>query len=256
MSSKFLAACIQLSSKRDIEANCDEIFDILDKAIEEGADFITFPECTGMMEPDHDLLRKKVPFEQNHILLPAIREKAIKGNAWILIGSLAIRLSDESIVNRSYLIDDKGNIAATYDKIHMFDVQLSKHDTYKESKRFQSGKKLKIAIKAARRDQVYTAIFQGGRDLIRQTEDLCIPLAEFLNRLDDIGKNPVVFAGNGLQRYSENIYRRLNKPVLASPTFHVPRGINIAHLGAERFQSDNIDDYLSITPNYVRSGPP
>ena len=108
----------------------------------------------------------------------------------------------------------------------------------------------------ARRDQVYTAIFQGGRDLIRQTEDLCIPLAEFLNRLDDIGKNPVVFAGNGLQRYSENIYRRLNKPVLASPTFHVPRGINIAHLGAERFQSDNVDDYLSITPNYVRSGPP
>ena len=108
----------------------------------------------------------------------------------------------------------------------------------------------------ARRDQVYTAIFQGGRDLIRQTEDLCIPLAEFLNRLDDIGKNPVVFAGNGLQRYSENIYRRLNKPVLASPTFHVPRGINIAHLGAERFQSDNVDDYLSITPNYVRSGTP
>ena len=108
----------------------------------------------------------------------------------------------------------------------------------------------------ARRDQVYTAIFQGGRDLIRQTEDLCIPLAEFLNRLDDIGKNPVVFAGNGLQRYSENIYRRLNKPVLASPTFHIPRGINIAHLGAERFQSNNVDDYLSITPNYIRSGTP
>ena len=116
--------------------------------------------------------------------------------------------------------------------------------------------KLICPILDARRDQVYTAIFQGGRDLIRQTEDLCIPLTEILNRLDNIGKNPVVFAGNGLQRYSENIYRRLNKPVLASPTFHVPRGINIAHLGAERFQSDNIDDYLSITPNYVRSGPP
>ena len=116
--------------------------------------------------------------------------------------------------------------------------------------------KLICPILDARRDQVYTAIFQGGRDLIRQTEDLCIPLTEILNRLDNIGKNPVVFAGNGLQRYSENIYRRLNKPVLASPTFHVPRGINIAHLGAERFQSDNVDDYLSITPNYVRSGTP
>ena len=139
MGSKFLAACIQLSSKRDIESNCDEIFELLDKAIEEGADFITLPECTGMLEPDHDLLRKKVPFEQNHILLPAIREKAIKGNAWILIGSLAIKLADEKIVNRSYLINQEGEIVATYDKIHMFDVQLDDDQVYRESETYKPG---------------------------------------------------------------------------------------------------------------------
>ncbi|MFP6721593.1 MAG: tRNA (adenosine(37)-N6)-threonylcarbamoyltransferase complex dimerization subunit type 1 TsaB [Candidatus Poribacteria bacterium] len=108
----------------------------------------------------------------------------------------------------------------------------------------------------ARRDQVYTAIFQGGENLIRQTEDLCVPLAEILNRLDDISDSPVVFVGNGLHRYGEDIRRRLNKPVLVIPTFNVPRGANIAYLGTERFQSGNVDDYFSITPNYVRSGDP
>jgi len=108
----------------------------------------------------------------------------------------------------------------------------------------------------ARRDQVYTAIFQGGENLIRRTEDLCVPLAEILNRLDDISDSPVVFVGNGLHRYGEDIRRRLNKPVLVIPTFNVPRGANIAYLGTERFQSGNVDDYFSITPNYVRSGDP
>ena len=139
MASKFLAACIQLNSKRDIESNLAEIFQLLDKALWQGADFITFPECTGMMEPNHYLLKKKAPFEQDHNLLSAIREKAIKGKAWILIGSLAIRLSDESIVNRSYLIDAKGNIAATYDKIHMFDVKLDANQVYRESETYKPG---------------------------------------------------------------------------------------------------------------------
>ena len=139
MASKFLAACIQLNSKRDIELNFSEIFQLLDKAIGKGADFITFPECTGMMEPDHDLLKEKAPFEQDHKLLVAIREKAIKGKVWILIGSLAIRLFDNRIVNRSYLIDEKGNIAATYDKIHMFDVKLDANQVYRESEAYKPG---------------------------------------------------------------------------------------------------------------------
>ena len=111
----------------------------------------------------------------------------------------------------------------------------------------------------ARQDQVYTAIFQGGKNLIRRTEDLCVPLAEILNRLDDINDNndnPVAFIGDGLHRYGENIRGQLDKPILVAPTFHVPRGANIAYLATERFQSGDADDYFSITPNYVRSGNP
>ena len=56
-----------------------------------------------------------------------------------MIGSLAIRLFDDHIVNRSYLIDEKGNIAATYDKIHMFDVKLDDDQIYRESETYKPG---------------------------------------------------------------------------------------------------------------------
>ena len=139
MVSSFLAACIQLNSKRDIELNIAEILRLVDQALELGAEFITLPECTGMMEPNRKLLKEKTPFEQDHGVLIAIRERAMESGAWILIGSLAIRLPGNQIVNRSYLIDQKGEIAVTYDKIHMFDVQLDDGQTYRESETYKPG---------------------------------------------------------------------------------------------------------------------
>ena len=139
MVSSFLAACIQLNSKRDIELNFAEILRLVDEALELGAEFITLPECTGMMEPNRKLLKEKTPYEQDHSVLIAIRERAMESGAWILIGSLAIRLPENQIVNRSYLIDKKGEIAATYDKIHMFDVQLDDGQTYRESETYKPG---------------------------------------------------------------------------------------------------------------------
>ena len=139
MVSSFLAACIQLNSKRDIELNFAEILQLVDEALELGAEFITLPECTGMMEPNRKLLKEKTPYEQDHNVLIAIRERAMESGAWILIGSLAIRLPGNQIVNRSYLIDEKGEIAVTYDKIHMFDVQLDDGQTYRESETYKPG---------------------------------------------------------------------------------------------------------------------
>ena len=139
MVSSFLAACIQLNSKRDIELNIAEILRLVDETLELGAEFITLPECTGMMEPNRKLLKEKTPYEQDHSVLIAIRERAMESGAWILIGSLAIRLPGNQIVNRSYLIDQKGEIAVTYDKIHMFDVQLDDGQTYRESETYKPG---------------------------------------------------------------------------------------------------------------------
>ena len=145
MSKSFLTACIQLNSKQNFQANIPDILSLIDDSLGHGAKFISLPECTCMVEPDRELLRQKVPYENEHPVLSAIRQKAVVGSAWILIGSLAIRLQDGKISNRSYLVDDNGDLAAIYDKIHMFDVQLGDGQSYRESETFQAGNKAVLA---------------------------------------------------------------------------------------------------------------
>ncbi len=139
MASRFTAACLQLNSKRDIRDNIPEIATLLDEAAGAGADFITLPECTGLMEPNGDALREKAPEEVDHPVLALIRERAAKTARWILIGSLAVKRSDGKIANRSYLIRPDGGINVTYDKIHMFDVALDDGQYYRESETYEPG---------------------------------------------------------------------------------------------------------------------
>ena len=219
-----------------------------------GIDTSTTIGSIGLLVNQEPIAEHTLDITQNHSsrLMPAIKTVLEWGNLNIRdIDAFAVAIGPGSFTGIRIAVATAKSICYAIKK-PILAISTLEAIAYN----LQYVNKLICPILDARRDQVYTAIFQGGRDLIRQTEDLCIPLTEILNRLDNIGKNPVVFSGNGLQRYSEDIHKRLNKPILASPAFHVPRGINIAHLGAERFQSDNIDDYLSITPNYVRSGPP
>ena len=143
--SRFTAACIQLNSKRDIKDNILDIATLLDGAVDAKADFITLPECTGLMEPDGEALRKKATTEEDHLVLALIRGKAKATKCWILIGSLAVKRADGKIANRSYLIGPDGGIKATYDKIHMFDVELGDGQYYRESETYEAGTEAVIA---------------------------------------------------------------------------------------------------------------
>ena len=77
------------------------------------------------------------------VYLNRIKQLAKKYKKWILIGSLIIKVTKNKLVNRSVLVDKIGNIRAYYDKIHMYDVILSKRERYFESKTFSAGKKIK-----------------------------------------------------------------------------------------------------------------
>jgi predicted amidohydrolase len=77
------------------------------------------------------------------VYLNGIKKLAKKYKKWILIGSLIIKISKNKLVNRSVLIDNNGKIKKYYDKIHMYDVILSKKEKYLESKTFTAGKKIK-----------------------------------------------------------------------------------------------------------------
>ena len=104
----------------------------------------------------------------------------------------------------------------------------------------------------ARRNEIYGAIFHGGERLERKSDDLCVPMEAFLDRVSD----PAVFVGDGLRRYTDAILNRFGTNVIfAHANFNVPRGSNIARLGYERLLSGQSDDYFSLTPNYVRYQP-
>ena len=139
LSNRFKAACVQVSAGRDIEPNVSVARDLIFRARDEGADFIATPECVTLIEPDNELLRAKVPPEADHPGIEVFTGAAKETGAWILIGSLAVKLGNGKIANRSYLIDGGGGIRATYDKIHMFDVQPGDGETYRESATYEPG---------------------------------------------------------------------------------------------------------------------
>ena len=109
----------------------------------------------------------------------------------------------------------------------------------------------------ARRSEIYGAIFQGGTEWQRLSDDLCLPIDAFLDRLDThTSPNcPINFIGDGLSTYGDAVREKLGeKADFADAIFNVPRGATIAHLGAQRLQNDDIDDYWTLVPNYVRVG--
>lgn len=139
---KFTAACIQNNAQSNISDNLPIVRDLVKEAAGRGADFIALPECVSLMEPDNKALRAKVPEEKDHPFLPMYEEEARASGAWILGGTLAVKVRDangeDKIANRLYLFNPAGQIAATYDKIHMFDVDLGSV-SYKESATYAPG---------------------------------------------------------------------------------------------------------------------
>ena len=81
---------------------------------------------------------------RDDIYLRGIKKIAKKYKKWILIGSVIIKISKNKLANRSVLIDKNGKIKTYYDKIHMYDVKLSKKEKYFESKIFEAGNKKKL----------------------------------------------------------------------------------------------------------------
>jgi predicted amidohydrolase len=135
----FTAACVQLNAKRTLAENLPDIEDLIRAAAARGAHFITTPECSGAMEPVAERTRANTPTEEAHPGLPMIADLARDTGAWILVGSFAVNLASGKIANRSYLFDRTGSVAATYDKVHMFDVDIGDGQTYRESATYEPG---------------------------------------------------------------------------------------------------------------------
>lgn len=139
----FKVSCIQICSGKNIKGNLSLSKKLILKAIKEKSDFIITPETSSLFGLNKKELLKNTTSMNKDIFLAGISEIAKKYKKWILT-SVVIREKNK-LKNRSVLINTKGLIQTFYDKIHMFDVTLSKKEKHFESKTFTAGKSLKIA---------------------------------------------------------------------------------------------------------------
>jgi predicted amidohydrolase len=137
--STFRVSLIQMRSGRAPAANMAAAAALIGEAKTGGADYVQTPEMTNILEVSRERLFATIVPEEQDASLATFRELARALQLYVHVGSLAIRASTDKAVNRSFLIDRRGEIVARYDKIHMFDVDLKGGESYRESRSYRPG---------------------------------------------------------------------------------------------------------------------
>jgi predicted amidohydrolase len=142
---RFRAGLVQLRSGRSVTPNLDKAEGLIRRAAKGGAIYVQTPENTGLMELSPTLVVEAAETEERSTPLARLRALARELGIFLHIGSLAIKLDETRVANRSYVIDPEGRVAARYDKLHMFDVDLPGGESYRESQYFRPGEKAVVA---------------------------------------------------------------------------------------------------------------
>ncbi len=138
-------ALVQLCTPSDQAAALTEAAPLVRRAAEHGAKLVLTPEATNILQRDRAKLFAAVrPLEEDQCV-QGLRALASELGIWLLIGSALIRREDGQLANRSTLIDADGAIVATYDKIHMFDVDLPTGERHRESALYTPGEQAAVA---------------------------------------------------------------------------------------------------------------
>lgn len=132
-------ALIQFCASADIDENIETVTALVREAAGAGAEFVLTPENTGFIETNTRKLMELAVAEEDDRILRALSDLAGELGIWLLLGSVAVQAGESKLANRSFLVAPDGNIAARYDKAHMFDVSLPGGEQYKESKNYQPG---------------------------------------------------------------------------------------------------------------------
>ncbi len=143
--STIITALIQMRSGIDPVANLAMACDLIRQAAAQGAKLIATPEATHLVQKDADQAFAAMRLAQDDPAIPAFAALAKELGITLLIGSLAVKLAERRAANRSFLFAPTGDLLATYDKAHMFDVGLGQGETYCESANYQAGDRLVIA---------------------------------------------------------------------------------------------------------------
>ncbi len=141
------AALLQLNVSDNPAANLVTTLDLVRQAHSGGATFILTPECTNGLFSNRAQQREVFCQEGSDPTLAGLRHLVASLKVWLLIGSLGVKVrgKDGRFANRSFLIGPDGAIIAKYDKIHMFDVNISETEIYRESAAYRPGRRAVLA---------------------------------------------------------------------------------------------------------------
>ncbi|GJL91938.1 carbon-nitrogen hydrolase family protein [Hyphococcus sp.] len=178
----FLAACVQMRSGINRSRNVADACALIAEAAGIGATFIATPEMTNVIDRKADRMFETLPEESGLEEIKAFSAAALKHRIWLLIGSMAVKIGDRRAANRGFLFAPDGKIAARYDKLHMFDVELPNGESWKESNVYKPGEgavlietpfaKIGLSIcYDVRFPALYRRLAQAGAQM------LCVPAA-------------------------------------------------------------------------------
>lgn len=141
----FKAAAVQMRSGMDPERNVRDFEDMVREAAGRGAAYVQSPEMTGALVRERRKLQQLVRDQKRDLIAAKAAELASRLDICVHVGSTPIALGNDRIANRAFLFAPGGSLVATYDKIHMFDVDLDNGESWRESAVYQPGERTVVA---------------------------------------------------------------------------------------------------------------
>jgi deaminated glutathione amidase len=132
-------AIFQSRTGIDPAANAKALVGAVEQAANGGAEMLFTPEMSGLLDRDTERAKRSIRPAREDEVLAACREAARRNSIWIHVGSLAVAAGEGKFANRSFVIDSGGEIRASYDKIHLFDVDLPTGESWRESAVYVGG---------------------------------------------------------------------------------------------------------------------
>ena len=173
----FIAACVQSTATPDLDRDIRTLTGFIRAAAAKGARVIATPEYCAGLDTKGGKLFPVAFVEAEHPVLPAMQALAKELKLWLLIGSIGVKAPDGRIFNRSFMLSPEGAIAARYDKVHLFDIDLGEGRSYHESATIAPGERSVVAPCAdgmiglsicydIRFPDLYRAYAQAGAEMI------------------------------------------------------------------------------------------
>jgi predicted amidohydrolase len=182
-------ALVQLNCGPDIEENLATTTEMISEAAANGAQLVATPENTCHMRHSQDDKLLSSFASDDHPLIPHFANLAKELGIWLLIGSMAIRIADDKMENRSHLFNPEGELVDTYNKIHLFDVDLDTGESHRESNAVKAGERAvtvdvpwgKIGMSICydlRFAYLYRALAQAGASILTVPAAFTVPTGQ------------------------------------------------------------------------------